>query len=169
MPVATDLTATKKLIDAVDLSSTIYRLIKVNHWKIEWALKASQQYRNYLFLKIKYGKMYSLPPSLDIDEVWHAHVLHTEEYYEFCQHTFGFFLHHNPHHGKDGSLTDADIARAFENETQKLYHLEFGSHIDAVRPLPIRVIMKRLLEFTMEKVSRFLKLSRKKSEIEVSL
>jgi hypothetical protein len=140
-----DLAKIRKLINTVDLSSTVDRLIKVHHWKEEWVLKAVQQYRNYLFLKIKYGKTHGLPPSVDIDEVWHAHILHTEEYIEFCQNAFGFFLHHHPHHGKDGEFTDADIAKAFEQETQKLYYSEFGEYIEAVMPLPFKVIIKRLI------------------------
>ena len=142
-----NLTKAKKLINTVDLSSTINRLVKVHHWKEAWALKAVQQYRNYLFLKFKYGKTHSLPPSSDIDEVWHAHILHTEEYTEFCQNVFGFFLHHHPHHGKDNELTDVDIAKAFEQETQKLYYLEFGEYIEAVMPLPLNMILKRLIIF----------------------
>ena len=142
-----DLTKARKLINMIDLNSTINRLIKVHHWKEDWALKAVEQYRNYLFLKIKYGKTHTLPPSLDIDEVWHAHILHTEEYTEFCQEAFGFFLHHHPHHGKNNELTDADIAQAFEQETQKLYYLEFGEYIEAVMPLPFKVLIKRFFAF----------------------
>ncbi len=142
-----DFTRVRKLINTVDLSSTINRLVKVHHWKKSLALKAVQQYRNYLFLKFKYNNTHSLPPSLDIDEVWHAHILHTEEYAEFCQNVFGFFLHHQPHHGKDNQLTDADIAKSFEQETQKLYYLEFGEYIEAVMPLSFNVILKRLVAF----------------------
>ncbi len=79
--------------------------------------------------------------------VWHAHILHTEEYAEFCQNVFGFFLHHHPHQGKDNQLTDTDIAKAFEQETQKLYYLEFGEYIEAVVPLSLNVILKRLVAF----------------------
>lgn len=111
----------------------------------KWALKASQQYRNYLFLKIKYGRSYALPPSLDIDEVWHAHILHTEEYYEFCQRAFGFFLHHHPHHGKNNSISDQEIAEDFE-KTQELYHTEFGEYIYAIKPIPFKIRVKRCLQ-----------------------
>jgi len=31
-----------------------------------------------------------------IDEVWHAFILHTREYAEFCQSIFGRFVHHAP-------------------------------------------------------------------------
>jgi len=31
-----------------------------------------------------------------IDPFWHAHILHTEEYFEFCSRIFGHYLHHHP-------------------------------------------------------------------------
>ncbi len=138
-----DFAKIKKLINAVDLSSTINRLVKVHHWKNSLALKAVQQYRNYLFLKKKYGKTYSLPPSYDIDEVWHAHILHTEDYYTFCKEVFGDFLHHHPHHGKNNSITDQEIAEGFK-KTQELYYTEFGEYIYAVKPIPFKIRLKRL-------------------------
>jgi hypothetical protein len=145
----TELMAARKLIDAVDLNPTIHRLMTVHHWKKKQALEAVKQYRNYLFLRKKYdhqyvSDIYALPPSYDIDEVWHAHILHTEDYYDFCKQAFGHFLHHHPHHGKDNTLTDSDIEQAFEGQTQKLYYAEFGEHIEAIRPLPFKVTLKRL-------------------------
>lgn len=32
----------------------------------------------------------------DVDEVWHAHILHTQTYAEDCEDYFGHFLHHLP-------------------------------------------------------------------------
>ncbi len=137
----------KQSIDTVDLTSTINRLIKVHKWTKKQALTAANQYRNYLFLKIKYSERdLSLPPSFDIDEVWHAHILHTQDYMEFCEQAFGYYLHHHPHHGKNNIIADADLAFTFENETQKLYFAEFGKNIKAVRPLPWFLIIKRLIE-----------------------
>ncbi len=137
----------KKLIYSVDLNSSIERLIKVHKWKKKQAIAASHQYRNYLFLKMKYGANHVLPPSYDMDEFWHAHILHTQEYCDFCDQVFGGYLHHHPHHGKDYSITDAELEQAFENQTQKLYRLEFGEDIIAIKPLPFRVIIKRFIGF----------------------
>ncbi|QLH43881.1 MAG: hypothetical protein HWD59_15100 [Coxiellaceae bacterium] len=39
-----------------------------------------------------------MAPSRDIDEIWHAHILHTQDYTEFCEKLFGFYLHHCPSH-----------------------------------------------------------------------
>lgn len=35
-------------------------------------------------------------PSLDIDEAWHAFILHSKEYADYCMGRFGRFIHHVP-------------------------------------------------------------------------
>ena len=35
-------------------------------------------------------------PSLEIDHLWHAHILDTREYHDFCENAFGSYLHHQP-------------------------------------------------------------------------
>jgi hypothetical protein len=140
-----ELGESKKLIDALDLTATIERLVKVHNWTRNQATEASKQYRNYLFLKKKYGDDYPLPPSYDIDDVWHAHILHTEDYYNFCKQVFGEFLHHHPHHGKDNSITDTDIEKLFE-KTQELYYLEFQEPICNIRPVPLKVKFQKFLK-----------------------
>lgn len=142
-----DLSTAKKLIDAVDLSQTLERLIKVHRWPEKQALKAVRQYRRFLFLKKKYDETHVLPPSYDIDEVWHAHILHTADYDCFCKQVFGAYLHHHPRHGKDQPMTDQALEEAFENHTQRLYRLEFGEDLQPIRPLPLKLVLKRLIEF----------------------
>jgi len=150
--ITSDLTEAKKFIESADLTSTIERLIKVHNWSKKHALKATIQYRRFLFLKKKYGEQHILPPSYDMDEVWHAHILHTQEYCNFCEEIFDGYLHHHPHHGYDNSITSQELESAFENGTQKLYRLEYGEDIEAVRPLPLKLILKRLMVFIKEKV-----------------
>ncbi len=145
LPVCTSLVAAKRLIDAVDLNPTINRLVGVHKWPRQHALEASRQYRNYLFLKKKYGEDHPLPPSHDIDEVWHAHILHTEDYYDFCKQLFGSFLHHHPHHGKDNSMKDDDIAQLFK-KTEELYYAEFNEFIRAIRPISFKTRIRRFLK-----------------------
>jgi hypothetical protein len=144
-PVNTELSTAKKLIDDFDLNSTFVRLVRVNKWSEKNALEAIKQYRRFLYLKKKYGDQYELPPSFDIDEAWHAHILHTEEYCNFCEQVFGKFLHHHPHHGKDNNISDQKIAEDFEI-TQKLYRLEFGEYIYAIKAIPLKVRFKRLFQ-----------------------
>lgn len=35
-------------------------------------------------------------PVEDIDHLWHAHILDTNEYHKFCEKAFGKYLHHQP-------------------------------------------------------------------------
>jgi len=36
----------------------------------------------------------------DIDDMWHVFLLFTQDYQEFCQHYFGYFIHHRPNNGE---------------------------------------------------------------------
>ena len=58
-------------------------------------LIAVKQYKRFLNLKIKYPNL-NLVPTDDIDMIWHAHILDTEQYAKDCANLFGTFLHHNP-------------------------------------------------------------------------
>lgn len=119
----------KMYIQSVNLTPVIDRLVYIEHWTEKEATEAIKQYRNYLFLRKKYSR-YNLPPSKDIDEVWHAHVLHTKEYRQFCKQVFyneeDQFLDHHPHIAKEGTMEK--LNSLFE-KTQDLYHKEFGEYI----------------------------------------
>lgn len=41
-------------------------------------------------------------PSDDVDRIWHAFVLHTKEYQEFCWRKYGQFVHHVPSRVEEG-------------------------------------------------------------------
>lgn len=123
----------KKFVYSENLKPVQDRLYKIEGWPKRHIAKALEQYRNFLILRKKYGHQYELPPSVDIDEVWHAHILHTEDYINFCDHAFGYFLHHHPHHGKNNELSDKDMAQLFE-QTQSLYCKEFGDYLYKTQP-----------------------------------
>lgn len=141
-----DLDHAKNLIYSLDTSFIANRLIKTEKWHKNHALKACEQYKNYLFLLRKYGKQYSfkLPPSQEIDEAWHAHILHTEHYTRFTHQVFGQFLHHYPEL-EPNNATAANRLEAMFDITQELHLKEFGEHIYAVRPVPLSIRAKRLL------------------------
>ncbi len=124
---------TRQLIDSLDLNPIIERMIKVCNWSRKQAELASQQYRNFLYLKKKYGSENTLPPSVDIDEFWHNHILHTKKYFEDCLTIFGEFLHHHPHHGSENILSHSELESLFNNETQMLYFKEFGEYLYEIR------------------------------------
>lgn len=137
----------RKLIDALDLASITHRLTTELKWSKKQAMEACRQYKNYLYLLKKYSdEKYILPPSKEIDEVWHAHILHTEDYQRFCQALFGYFLHHQPYQVENNRLSEQNMEDLFENQTQKLYCEEFGEYIYAIRPISIKVYVMRILK-----------------------
>lgn len=54
-----------------------------------------------------------LVPSPDVDEIWHAHILHTREYARDCEDVFGpgGFLHHSPSYTEQQSAHDRQAYR----------------------------------------------------------
>lgn len=55
--------------------------------------KAMRQYfLTYHHSKYRYVSM----PSEVVDDLWHAFILHTQSYANFCKQAFGKFFHHNP-------------------------------------------------------------------------
>lgn len=62
----------------------------------EYVNSLAQELKRYLALKaFLHGS--SVPMfSKDVDEVWHAFILFTREYEQFCKETFGSFVHHVP-------------------------------------------------------------------------
>lgn len=74
---AAPLEEAKAYIDAIDFSQVIDRMVKKDKWKRDEALKACAYYRNYLFLVKKHGDTLGIPPSEDVDQFWHNHILDT--------------------------------------------------------------------------------------------
>jgi hypothetical protein len=48
----------KTLIDSIDLNPVIKRMVKINHWTQQEAVLSAGQYKNFLFLRKKYGNEY---------------------------------------------------------------------------------------------------------------
>jgi len=129
-----DLMVAKKLIDKSDFTPIINRLTIIERWSKRDAEEVCKQYRNFLYLNKKYGQQFSLPPSKDIDHAWHAHILYTEFYNDFCNQIFGGYFHHRPHRGFAGAEAAKKIKDDFFNNTQRLYFEEFGAYIYEIRP-----------------------------------
>lgn len=119
----------KSYIYSIDFSSIINRLVKYSGWNRSEALTICDFYRNYLFLNKKHAEQYDyLPPSEEIDEFWHEHILDTQKYHTDCQVIFGKYLHHIPNSQSDSLSDMADINKAFQ-VTQELHFQEFGYYI----------------------------------------
>lgn len=124
-------------INGIDFSGIIEKLttpdVLVSRlWKIEECHEAIQYYKNFLLLNKKYLESYPvIPPSMEIDEIWHHHILDTRAYHKDCEKIFGYYFHHYPYFGTRGEQDYLNLTSAFEI-TQQLHHKEFGDYIYSI-------------------------------------
>jgi hypothetical protein len=55
--------------------------------------KAEREYKRYMLLSFSGTP---IPISVEVDKMWHEHILSTENYALFCRKTGGHFIHHRP-------------------------------------------------------------------------
>src|SRR6266571_2332293 len=120
-------------IQALDLEPIRLRVMDAElgeGWTREYAESVEGAYRNYLTMLVKHPEdVEGIVVSKDVDEFWHAHILHTMKYTEDCEKVFGKYLHHNP---DIGGRAPAEIERkaALVEKTRRLYQREFGNGQD---------------------------------------
>ena len=93
-------------------------------------MRAIADYLEFLYLVDRHPHS-RLVPTIEVDEVWHHHILDTRKYAEDCQTLFGRFIHHAPHTGVYNEEARLAQLRAFAL-TQALYRHYFGRTIGAV-------------------------------------
>ncbi|RML42250.1 hypothetical protein ALQ95_200126 [Pseudomonas syringae pv. ribicola] len=88
-----------------------------------------QYYKNFLYINKKYQRDYAvLPPLLEVDEIWHHHILDTRSYIKDCEEIFGYYFHHYPYFGTRGQNDKNNLNTAFQI-VQELYKEEFGYYM----------------------------------------
>ena len=63
-----------------------------------------------------------------LDEMWHTFILDTVEYTRFCEHYFGFFLHHKPTTQEELDEVNATLRRdptALRAENEALFRRQY--------------------------------------------
>lgn len=139
----------KAKIDGLDASSWIAQLVSRFGWAEEDARLASEQYKRFLWLKYLYRDQYDLPPSKDIDEVWHIHILETRTYHQDTQAIFGEYFHHHPQI-IETDAQQVQLAEAFE-QTKRLYLQEFGEPLVQIR-YTLRDLAGSLVAYLVKKL-----------------
>lgn len=94
----------------------IERVMKENMWSRSYTLEVIEEYKKFIYL----GTYKNVAPSFPIDQVWHTHMLFSEDYQKMCI-QIGFFFHHRPNR-KNGEKSDKDDYQ----ETKERYHKTFG-------------------------------------------
>lgn len=74
------------------------RLARENDWSLEDARRCIDEYRRFLFLAAEAG--HPVTPSDAVDQVWHQHLVYTENYWtDLCGDVLPTPLHHGPTRG----------------------------------------------------------------------
>ncbi len=110
----------------LNLEPIIYKLTyseEGDSWSLNKALKYVQEYRCWLYICWLHPHL-SLPPSKEIDEVWHTHSLDSELYRLQTLRLFGKFFDHFPYFGIRSDLDRQNLNTSFE-KTKELM-LQFG-------------------------------------------
>jgi hypothetical protein len=124
-----DLAAARERVDAIPLGGVNGKLARDPAqegygWPPERVAWVERQYRNWLFLGVKYGGE-TLVPTQELDIYWHNHILDTRAYAQDMQAVFGRFVHHNPYLGAGGAESVRALITAFDR-TARLYEQEYG-------------------------------------------
>ncbi|WP_118952187.1 glycine-rich domain-containing protein [Taibaiella helva] len=98
------------------------KLARENGWTYAFSKEAIEEYRKFIFLCCI--SPHGASPSEVIDEVWHLHLLYTQNYWQaFCRDTLGQDIHHHP---SNGGPEESKKHEQWQTDTLTLYHRTFG-------------------------------------------
>jgi len=98
-------------------------LMRNQGWTLAYAQRAIAEYKKFAFLTVVAN--HQVVPSDQVDQVWHAHVLLTQSYWEeFCPQVLGKKLHHHP---TRGGRTERAAFHHLYAQTIASYRHFFGS------------------------------------------
>jgi len=110
-------------IASIDLSRIEKRVAKEHNWSAEKTAEVAKEYRRFLQLLRRHGSSARIVPSKEVDEIWHAHILYTEQYAADCERIFGFYMHHAP--SDDTAEARAEDQKEYQ-DVLRMYRQEFG-------------------------------------------
>ncbi len=91
----------KSIIDSWEHLPTIYRLMYENRWPKQYAKTWFTDFMRWLYTaqrsEIQNEKHFIMDNLHYLDDVWHAYILSTRDYFEMSQELFGLgYIHHEP-------------------------------------------------------------------------
>lgn len=141
----------KAYIYSIDFSMIINKMVKHLGWSEKEGRALCAVYRNFLFLNRKYLNQYGqLPPSEELDEFWHNHILDTSKYRQDCEKIFGNYFDHYPYFGIDEKSNLDDLQNSFEM-MKNLYKEEFGEEFPKITNR-----FSKIIALVKRKASKFL-------------
>jgi len=117
-----------KAVTELDLEPIKMKLMHVESgegWSLEKVNAVEKEYRRFLCL-MKLFPEEDTSPLADVDTFWHYHILDTMKYATDCERVFGYFLHHYPYVGMDGSEEDEQFRLDSGDRMRDLYEATFG-------------------------------------------
>jgi hypothetical protein len=105
---ATELEAVKAKIFDYDLSFVTKRFSEEQNIDLETASLYESEIKKYFYLRFIQKRRYGMLGLAD--EYWHTFIIYTKIYHDFCEKSFGTYLHHEPADSKQDS---SDIASNF--------------------------------------------------------
>ncbi|MEX1258133.1 MAG: hypothetical protein WEG36_11000 [Gemmatimonadota bacterium] len=130
-------------IEALDLDCIKFKLMHPTEGRglsREEADHLEILYRRFLFMAVSGENPFM--PTMEIDEVWHAHILDTAKYREDCEAAFGFILDHFPYFGLRGEEDMLNMVRLFMDSCRR-YEQEYGEQY-AEMPDQLRQLIPNL-------------------------
>lgn len=110
-------------------------LIKNQGWTLTYAQRAIVEYKKFAFLTVVAN--HQVVPSDQVDQVWHAHVLLTQSYWEeFCPKVLRRTLHHHPARG--GRAERAEFHRLYRQTIESYQHFWGSPPTDIWSPPDVR-------------------------------
>jgi hypothetical protein len=87
----------KRHIQNLDLASVRAKLQEKLGWSADQAQRVEGDYKRFLYaLAHNRPEVIISPPSQEVDEFWHQHILDTRKYRNDCQTIFGHYVDHTP-------------------------------------------------------------------------
>ncbi|MCR8558773.1 hypothetical protein KXD93_14035 [Mucilaginibacter sp. BJC16-A38] len=111
----------KKIINW-DLTAVRCYIIKKGYCAAEQIDQLEKQYKRFIFLCTMKGSK-RVPFSYAVDQMWHSHILFTQDYISFCDKVNGKYIHHCPVEVDEENKTAIE---SLEFETLELYKTTFG-------------------------------------------
>ena len=118
-------------IEGVDLPFS-KRLARENRWPQWFALDVIDEYRKFLYLLERAG--HPVTPSVEVDQVWHLHLLYSEMYWEDFAEGMPVKPYHGPTRGgneENEKFTDKGVKAAGTRARKAL--MELGKLVKARR------------------------------------
>lgn len=110
-----------ELDDGISQLTFSKRLARENRWAHWFALEVIDEYKKFLYLKVRAD--HPVTPSVQVDQAWHLHLIYTRLYWDDFAKDMPFEFHHDPH---KGSMAESEKLTDLYSKTLESYQRIFG-------------------------------------------